>query len=129
MAAFSQRARQLVSFQRVCFMSSEKLVSRLDDSFKPIVEAEFHTIPDRTEPSTGIPTKEDVGINLLDKSLRDITGVLQDTKHFLTHEADTLKGHEVPCPICEKAATRQKRKYSEKFRENQKRYEHRASGL
>ena len=113
-------------------LESEKLVTELDNTFKPITEPEFHDVPDRTEPSIGTPTDDDVGINLLNKSLRDRTGVLHETKHMLTHEADTLsgsvqrlKGHPTPCLICTKAASRQKRKYSEKFRDNQVKYEHR----
>ena len=93
---------------------TERLASELDEAFKPITVTDFHQVPDRTEPSTGTPTSDDVGINLLNKNLRDITGVLHDTKHFLTHEADTMKGNKLPCEVCKKAARRQKRKYSEK---------------
>ena len=104
---------------------TEELVTELDNVFKPITIAEFHTVPDRTEPSTGTPTKDDFGINLLDKSLRDISGVPHEDKHLLTHETNTPKGRKRPCDICTKAATRQKRKYSAKFRQNQNKFEHR----
>ena len=103
---------------------TEDLVADVEEIFKPTTEAEFHAVPDKTEPSTLTPTKDDVGIHLLDKSLRDITGVLHETKHLLTHEADTLKTRKMPCWICTRAATRQQRKYSEKLRANQEHYRH-----
>ena len=104
---------------------TEDLVVDVDEIFRPITKPIFHSVPDKTEPSKSLPTKADVGIDLLDKSLRDITGMLHETSHLLTHDADRLMSNKVPCWICTRAATRQQRKYSVKFRQNQKRYQHR----
>ena len=56
-------------------MEPEDLVVDVDEIFRPITKAVFHSVPDKTEPAKSPPTKDDVGINLLNKSLRDITGM------------------------------------------------------
>ena len=103
----------------------EDLYVDVDDVFRPIDAPKFHPVPDRSEPCNATPTDSDVGIKLLDKSLHDITGMLYETSHFLTHDADRLTRNNTPCWTCTRAATRQQRKYSEVFRKNLIRYQHR----
>ena len=55
------------------------MIVDVDEIFRPITKAVFHSVPDKTEPARSPPTKDDVGINLLNKSLRDITGMLLET--------------------------------------------------
>ena len=103
----------------------EDLVVDVDEIFRPITAPKFHPVPDRGQPSNATPIDTDVGISLLEKCLHDITGVLYETSHLLTHDADRLTPNKTPCWICTRAATRQQRKYSKQFRTIQKRYQHR----
>ena len=49
----------------------DDLIVDVDKHFEKITEPLFQPVPSRTEPSTGIPTKNDVGIKMLDKAQRD----------------------------------------------------------
>ena len=61
---------------------------------------------------------------MLDANLRDMTGMRYADSELLTHDAKNLTKEQTPCWTCQKAATRQLRKYSEKFRVEQKKLQH-----
>ena len=57
--------------------------------------------------------REPLCIDLFDANLRDMTGMRYADSHVLTHEAKNLTNEQTPCWTCQKAATRQLRKYSD----------------
>ena len=95
-------------------MEPHNIYKDVDAHFKPITEVNFHSIPNTDTPINNPPKETDTGITLLNKSFRDLAGTPIETKHLLTHEADTLTEKTKQCWACTRAATRQQRKYSEK---------------
>ena len=97
----------------------------VDNFFRPIRAPQYHDVPHENAPISYPPALDAVGIDLLDANLRDMTGMRYADSHFLTHDAKNLTKEKTPCWSCQKAATRQLRKYSEKFRIKQKKLQHR----
>lgn len=87
----------------------------LEKYFRPISELQPHEYEGEGK-KIREPPGEDKGPDLLDKTLRDLTGILHADKHLLVHNDETLKREERPCWICTRAATRQLRRYSHRFR-------------
>ena len=86
---------------------------------------QYHEVPPETAPSSMPPAMDAAGTDLLDKNLRDMTGMRYADSHFLTHDANFLTKAIAPCWTCQLAATRQLRKYSERFRVKQEKFAHR----
>ena len=105
--------------------AAEDLYMDVDNYFRDIRSPQFHEILSPDDPIRMPPAIDDVGINLLDKTLRDMTGLLYADRHLLTHDAESWTSHEEPCWTCRRAGTRQVRKYQAKFQKKRKRYEHR----
>ena len=97
----------------------------VDNFFMPVKILQYHEIPSENTPKAYPPALDATGIDLFDANLRDMTGMRYADSHFLTHEAKNLTKEQTPCWNCQKAATRQLRKYSEKFRVKQKKLQHR----
>lgn len=97
----------------------------VENFFRPFRKPQYHKAPTENTPSAYPPALDTVGIDLLDANLRDMTGMRYADSHFLTHDAKNLTKAQTPCWTCQKAATRQLRKYSERSRVKQKKLEHR----
>ena len=88
----------------------------VDNFFRRIKKPQYYEVLSAKAPILLPPALNETGIDLLDKILRDMTGMVYSHSHFLAHGADTLTKATTPCWTCLRAATRQLRKYQEQFR-------------
>lgn len=70
------------------------------DYFRPITKPDYHDTLPASEPIRMPPAHADTGIDLLDKYLRDMTGVLYAHSHLLTHDPERLAKCEMPRWTC-----------------------------
>ena len=83
---------------------------QFDDQFRPILRPEFHYIRPPSAPILAPPDRAGANaMSSLDASLRNRTGVLYTTRHFLTHDAEDKAKRR--CWTCEKAGPRQRKKF------------------
>ena len=92
----------------------------VQEYFRPITKPQYHKDPPKNAPILQPPTLVEHGIDLLDKNLRDMTGMRYVDSHFMTHGADTLCRANTPCWTCTRAAARQHRKSQVQFRKIRK---------
>ena len=82
---------------------------------RPITIPKYHATLSEDEDIRLPPHIDSSGIDKLDKSLRDMTGMLYKDAHLLTHDADWWTNLKEHCWTCRHAATRQRRKYQHQF--------------
>ena len=94
--------------------SEDKYID-VDKYFRPITTPKYHATLGEDEAIRLPPDVDSSGIDSLDKSLRDMTGMLYEDAHLLTDDADWWTKIQDPCWTCRRAATRQGRKYQHQF--------------
>ena len=96
----------------------DKEFIEFDDQFRPILKPEYHSIMSPKDAVLAPPDRQaEDPMDFLDAYLRDMTGVLYTTRHFLTHGAED--GKKRPCWTCDKAGSRQRKKFQLKFKRQQ----------
>lgn len=94
--------------------TEEKYID-VDNYYRPITIPKYHATLGEDEDIRLPPHIDSFGIERLDKSLRDMTGMLYQDAHLLTHDADWWANLKEHCWTCRRAATRQSRKYQHQF--------------
>ena len=87
----------------------------VDNYFLPIKIPKHHTTLGEDEDIRLPPHVDCKGIERLEKSLRDMTGMLYKDAHLLTHDTNWSTNIKEFCWTCRRAATRQRRKYQYQF--------------